>query len=142
MRARKKFVAVALSLPVLVGLAACGQVQEAQQGLENANERLQEAQGDLDTASACLEALNVASFMPNFADPEQAKADAQAKVDELRTLADKTADQTLRQNLLDVQQSVQRVADGQVDMDTSIEWTSSQLEKYQQVATTCSKVGG
>ncbi|MER7014108.1 hypothetical protein ABT324_22030 [Saccharopolyspora sp. NPDC000359] len=142
MRARKKFVAVALSLPVLVGLAACSQVQEAQQGLENANEQLQDAQDNLDTASACLQALNVASFMPNFADPEQAKADAQAKVDELQALADKTADQTLRQNLLDVQQSVQQVANGQVDMDASLEWTSSQLEKYQQVATTCSKVGG
>ncbi|MDA3647645.1 hypothetical protein LZ318_36430 [Saccharopolyspora indica] len=142
MRARKKFVAVALSLPVLVGLAACGQVQEAQQGLENANEQLQNAQESLDTAGACLQALNVASFMPNFADPEQAKADAQAKVDELGQLAEKTADQTLRQNLLDVQQSVQQVAEGQIDLDASADWATAQLEKYQEVATTCSKVGG
>ncbi|MER7077836.1 hypothetical protein SAMN02982929_06052 [Saccharopolyspora kobensis] len=142
MRARKKFVAVALSLPVLVGLAACGQVQEAQQGLENANEQLQNAQESLDTANACLQALNVASFMPNFADPEQAKADAQAKVDELGRLAEKTADQTLRQNLLDVQQSVQQVAEGRIDLDASADWATTQLEKYQEVATTCSKVGG
>ncbi|RKT85259.1 hypothetical protein SAMN05421805_115165 [Saccharopolyspora antimicrobica] len=142
MRARKKFVAVALSLPVLVGLAACGQVQEAQQGLENANEQLQNAQESLDTANACLQALNVASFMPNFADPEQAKADAQAKVDELGQLAEKTADQTLRQNLLDVQQSVQQVAEGRIDLDASADWATAQLEKYQEVATTCSKVGG
>lgn len=142
MRARKKFVAVALSLPVLVGLAACGQVQEAQQGLENANEQIQNAQESLDTAGACMQALNVASFMPNFADPEQAKADAQAKADELRQLADQTADQTLRQNLLDVQQSVEQVANGQIDLDASAEWASTQLEKYQEVATTCSRIGG
>ncbi|GAA4620385.1 hypothetical protein [Saccharopolyspora hordei] len=132
---------MALALPVLCGLAACSQVQEAQEGLENANEQLQDAQEGLDLASSCLQALNAASFMPNFADPEQAKADAQAKVDELRQLAEKTADTTLRQNLLDVQQSVQQVAEGQIDLESSAEWTSAQLEKYQEVATTCSKVG-
>ncbi|MDA3625873.1 hypothetical protein [Saccharopolyspora oryzae] len=139
MRARKKFVAAALLVPLLTGLAACGQAQEATQGLDRASEQLQDAKQGFDT---CFHALNAASFMPNFADPEKAKADAQAKVDELRQLADKTADQTLRQNLLDVQQSVQQVADGEISMDSSNDWTTAQLEKYQQVVTTCSRQGG
>ncbi|MGW1676962.1 hypothetical protein [Saccharopolyspora sp. NPDC002376] len=141
MRARKKFVAAAFLLPVLTGLAACGQTQEATQGLEQANEQFQDTKQGLDIASSCFHALNVASFMPNFADPEKAKADAQAKVDELRQLAEKTSDQTLRQNLLDVQQSVQQVADGEISMDASNDWATAQLEKYQQVATTCSQLG-
>jgi cobalamin-dependent methionine synthase I len=134
MRARKRFVVAALSLPLLVGLAACGEVQEAQQGLQEANE-------NLDAVSACMQAINVASFMPNFADPQQAQADAQAKAEELRKLAEQTADQTLRQNLLDVQQSVQQVANGEITLKSSAEWTTAQLEKYQQVTTTCSQIG-
>ncbi|MCI2419372.1 hypothetical protein MOQ72_18165 [Saccharopolyspora sp. K220] len=141
MRARKRFVMAALSLPLLVGLAACGEIQEAQQGLQDANEQVQQAQQDLDAAGACLQAINVANFMPNFADPQQAQADAQAKAEELRQLAEQTADQTLRQNLLDVQQSVQQVASGEINLESSAEWTTTQLEKYQQVTTTCSQIG-
>ncbi|QIZ34695.1 hypothetical protein [Saccharopolyspora sp. ASAGF58] len=141
MRARKRFVVAALSLPLLIGLAACGEVQEARQNLQNADEQLQQAQANLDAASACLRAINVASFMPNFADPKQAQADAQAKAEELRQLAEQTADQTLRQNLIDVQRSVQQVASGEITLESSAEWTSTQLEKYRQVTTTCSQIG-
>ncbi|MGW5642723.1 hypothetical protein ACWEV3_29350 [Saccharopolyspora sp. NPDC003752] len=141
MRARKRFVAAALSLPLLTGLAACGQVQEVQQGLQNADEQIQQAQQNLDAVSACAQAINVASFMPNFADPQQAKADAEAKAEELRKLAEQTPDQTLRQNLLEVEQSVQRVASGEITLESSAEWTTAQLERYQQVTTTCSQIG-
>ncbi|MGP4015480.1 hypothetical protein [Saccharopolyspora sp. 5N708] len=141
MRARKRFVVAALSLPLLVGLAACGEIQEAQQGLQDANEQMQQAQQDLEAVSACAQAINVANFMPNFADPQQAQADAQAKAEELRQLAEQTADETLRQNLLDVQQSVQQVASGEITLESSTEWASAQLEKYQQVTTTCSQIG-
>ncbi|GAA4860854.1 hypothetical protein [Saccharopolyspora cebuensis] len=142
MRARKQFVAAVLALPVLAGLAACGELQEAQQGMQDAQEQLDQAQAGLDTAQACMEALNAASFMPNFADPAQAQADAQAKVDELGALAAQTADQTLKQNLLEVQQSVQQVAEGQITIDGSADWAEAQLEKYQQVTSTCSTIGG
>ncbi|SDZ05234.1 hypothetical protein SAMN05216215_104429 [Saccharopolyspora shandongensis] len=141
MRARKRFVVAALALPLLTGLAACGQVQEVQQGLQNADEQIQQAQQNLDSISACAQAINVASFMPNFANPQQAKADAEAKAEELRKLADQTADQTLRQNLLEVEQSVQRVASGEITLEASAEWTTAQLERYQQVTTTCSQIG-
>ncbi|MBB5154889.1 hypothetical protein [Saccharopolyspora phatthalungensis] len=142
MRARKRFVVAALSLPLLVGLAACGEIQETRQGLQDANDQIQQAHENLDAASSCLKAINVASFMPNFADPQQAQADAQARAEELFQLAEQTTDQTLRKNLLDVQQSVQRVAAGEITLESSAEWTATQLEKYQQVTTTCSKIGG
>lgn len=141
MRARTRIV-VALLLPLLAGLAACGEIQEAQQGLQDANQQIQGAQQSLDSAQACLRAINAANFVPNFADPQKAQADAQAKVTELQQLADQTADRTLQQNLLDVQESVQQVADGKVDIEASAEWTSAQLDKYQAVTTTCSRLAG
>ncbi|WP_235878758.1 hypothetical protein [Saccharopolyspora karakumensis] len=142
MRARMRIAAAIVSLPLLAGLAACGEIQEAQQGLQQANQQLQGAQQSLDTAQACLQAINAANFVPNFADPQKAQADAQAKVTEIQQLADRTADETLKQNLLDVQESVQQVADGRIDIEASAEWTSAQLDKYQAVTTTCSRLAG
>ncbi|SFS42158.1 hypothetical protein [Saccharopolyspora flava] len=140
MRARTRIAVATLALPLLTGLAACGEIEGAQQGLQNANQQLQGAQQSLDSAQACLRAINAANFVPNFADPQQAQADAQAKVAELQQLTSSTADETLKQNLLDVQESVQQVAAGQVDIEASAEWTSAQLDKYQAVTTTCSRL--
>ncbi|MDI2028897.1 hypothetical protein QFW96_09760 [Saccharopolyspora sp. TS4A08] len=140
MRARTRIAVAVLALPLLTGLASCGEIQEAQQGLQDANQQLQGAQQTLDSAQACLRAINAANFVPNFADPQKAQADAQAKVAELEQLTSATADETLKQNLLDVQESVQQVADGKVDIEAGAEWTSAQLDKYQAVTTTCSRL--
>lgn len=139
MRARKRIVAAALALPMLAGLAACGELQEAQQGLEGANHQIQDGQRNLAHAQACLEAINTANFVPNFADPGKAQRDAQAKVQELQQLADRTKDETLKQDLIEVRRSVQRVADGKIDIEASDDWVTGQLEKYQAVTTTCSE---
>jgi hypothetical protein len=138
MRGRMRFVAAVLSLPLLAGLAACGEIQEAQQGAQQAQQQLEQAQRGLDTASACVQALNIANFVPNLGNLQQAQADAQAKAAEIGRLADQTADQTLKQNLMDVQTSVQRVASGEITPANSLAWTQAQLEKYQKVAQTCS----
>ena len=135
MRGRMTFAAVALALPMLGGLTACGELQQGAQGIEQAQE-------NLDASTACMQAINIANFMPNFADPAQAQSDAQAKVEEIRRLAEQTNDQALRQNLLDVQASVERVASGEVNLESSAQWIGSQLEKYEQITTTCSKVVG
>ncbi|GAA2780445.1 hypothetical protein [Saccharopolyspora taberi] len=139
MRARIRLAVAAVALPLLGALAACG---ELQQGAQEAQDGIQQAQEDLDAGAACVQAINIASFMPNFADPQQAQADAQAKVEEIRKLAEQTSDQALKQNLIDVQSSVERVANGEVTLESSAQWIGTQLEKYEQVTTTCSKVGG
>ena len=142
MRARMRIAAAALALPMAAGLAACGEIGQAQQGFQDANQQIQDGQRNLDNAQACGEALNTANFVPNFADPQHAQRDAQAKVQELRRLAERTRDATLKQNLLDVQQSVRQVADGKVSIDTSDDWVTGQLDKYQAVTTTCSELAG
>lgn len=137
MRSRKLFVTVALALPLLAGLTACGELQEAQEGAQQAKERLDQAQQGLDNATACAEALNLTRFTPNFGDLERARADSEAKAQEIAQLAEKTADQTLRENLLEVQRSVEQVAAGEVTPESSLEWTQQHIDKTTQVATTC-----
>lgn len=124
---RKHVAALALSLPLLAAVAGCGQAEKAQQGL--------------DKTSSCVEALKIANFMPSLTDPAKAKADAQAKAEQIGALAQKTEDATLKQNLLDAQASVQQVASGQVTLQNSAEWMRGHLDKYKKIADTCSKVG-
>lgn len=138
MRARKLFVGMALVL--LAGLSACGEVQEAQEGVQQAKDRVDQAQQGLDNASACTKALEVTSFTPDFSDVEKAKADSQAKIDEISGLAEQTADQTLKENLVAVQQSLEKVTAGEVTMQNSLDWTQKHLDKTSEVALTCGKM--
>ncbi|WP_043841143.1 hypothetical protein [Amycolatopsis taiwanensis] len=55
----------------------------------------------MDKASACSQALGLADLNPNI-DPSQLPEVAGQKADELRQLAEKVADQDLKQNLLSV----------------------------------------
>lgn len=132
MRTRTRWATSAVALPVAAALAACGvDVTTA--------EPPRTAEQEANTDRVCLEAINAASFMPNFADPQQAKVDARARVDEIAQLTDRTADSALRQDLINVRSSVQQVASGRVSLDTSSDWTSGQAETYQDVTTTCSE---
>lgn len=135
MRVRKQLVVTALALPLLAGMTACGEIQEAQQGIRD-------VQQGLGAAQACVKALRVTSFMPNWDNPEQARADAAAKAEELGRLAQQTSDQTLKQNLLDVQGSLSRVASGEVTVQNSAAWAQRKLDKAAKVTATCSRIGG
>ncbi|GAA4835130.1 hypothetical protein GCM10025787_13740 [Saccharopolyspora rosea] len=135
MRVPKQLAPVLL---LLVGAAACGGLQETGQA---AQERPAGVRGALDAAEACQRAINAASFMPNFADPRQARADARTRTAELDDLVEHTTDPVLRENLADVRDSVARVASGEVTLGSSGEWTAAQLDRYQQVTTRCSQLG-
>ncbi|MHA6805711.1 hypothetical protein [Salinifilum ghardaiensis] len=119
---------------MLTVLAACGGLHGTQQG-QNGAPRVDPAD-----MSACARAINVANFMPNFVDPRQARADAHDKLFEINGLLARTSDEQLRKNLEDVRSSVQRVADGEVSLDSSGQWANQQSENYEEVSTTCSRV--
>lgn len=137
MRSRKLFATAALALPLLAGLTACGELQEAQEGAQQAKERLDQAQRGLDNATACAEALNLIRFAPSFGDLERARADSEANAQEIGRLAERTTDQNLREDLLEVQRSVEQVAAGEVTPENSLDWTQQHVDKTTQVATTC-----
>ncbi len=133
MRAGKQLIVVAaLALPVLAG---CGQFQETQ-------EQLDQAQQGLDKASACLDAVEVGGYTPNLADLDQAQDDARAKADEIGALAQRVGDQTLQDDLLDVQASLEQVATGQINLQNGLNWSQQHMEKTTAIASTCADVTG
>ncbi len=135
MRVRKHVVTAALALPLMAGTAGCGELQEAKQGLD-------QAQQSIGAAQACSKALQASQFTPNFSDPQQAQEKARAKAEELGKLAEQTGNKTLKQNLLDVQASVERVASGDVTADNAGQWVQGQLERTQKLIRTCQQVTG
>lgn len=126
-----------VALMMVLGAGACGVLQETQE-----HSAVGATRSDPATTQDCDRAINVASFMPNFVAPDQARADAQAKLAELDLLMRHTSDEELRSNLHDVRDTVRMVAAGEVtlDQDNTGEWASIQSEHYEEVTTTCSRV--
>ncbi|QGK71420.1 hypothetical protein GIY23_19595 [Allosaccharopolyspora coralli] len=125
MRARKQLVVLALALPLTAGVAACGS----------------EAQQTADTAQTCLEATRIANFTPNWNDAEQAKTEAQQKADEVAGLAEQAGDATIREHLTNVQNSLQKVADGQVKAEETGAWIQEQYRNYEALTAACTGGG-
>lgn len=142
MRARKQLVAAALALPLLTGAVACGELQEAQQGVQQAQENVSQAQESLGAVQACAEAADVARFTPDFTNPQQARSEAEAKARKLGELAQQTNDQTLKQNLLDAQDSLDRVASGEITAQNSAQWIQNKLDRTRKILATCSRING
>lgn len=142
MRARGKLVAAALALPLLTGVAACGEMQEAQQGLQQAKENVNEAQQRLSAAQACAKAMKLAQFTPDFSNPQQAQQEARTKAEKLGKLAEQTSNNDLQQNLRQVQDSVERVANGEVTAQNSAQWIQQKLTRTQKIISTCQGMTG
>lgn len=142
MRLRKRIVATSVALPLLAGLPACGVAQEAQQGIQDAQQGVRQAQQGLQAAQACGKALQLAKFAPNWQDPAQARADAAAKAEEIGRVAERTADQTLEQHLRGLQDSVSRVASGEITPQNSAEWTQAKLDKAAKISSVCARISG
>lgn len=127
MRARTQLVVAALALPLLAGLTACGEIQQAQ---ETGNK-----------AKICLEAVQIATFAPSWTNLEQARADAQAKADQVAKLVEQTQDATLKQHLEKLHTSIEKVANGEVTPAESAQWMQEQYATYQELTAACSSVG-
>lgn len=130
MRFRRSFIAAVLSVPALIGVVACGEVQEAQQ-------QVGEVQEGLDSAGTCARAVGLMGFTPNFSNPEKAAADAQAKVEEIDKLANQTADQTLRENLEAVQSSLEQAAERSIAPQDIPGWLQKHVEQTGRVLQAC-----
>lgn len=138
MRSRKLLVGALLALPLLAGVTACG--GEGQEAAQQATEKLDQAEQGVDSTSTCAEAMGITSFTPSFSDPEQARAEAEAKLEEISALAEQTSDPTLRENLSAVQQSLEQVASGEVTVENSVDWISEHVDKTSEVALTCGRM--
>lgn len=96
MRSTKRLVAGVLGGGALiVALTGCGALQEAQQTAEGVSNAAS-------TAQVCVEALRIAAFNPDTANPEAAAQGAQDAGQKLQDLAGKATDTTVNQALTEL----------------------------------------
>ncbi|WP_424189657.1 bacteriophage spanin2 family protein [Actinokineospora sp. G85] len=120
--------ATALCAAALVGgLSACDSVQQATDAAVNAT----------DKASICVEALRLANFTPNEQDVEQTASDARRRADELRSLADRAADTTLRDALTGMSDKVSELDVGNLSASSVLSWTSDKVAALNALAKAC-----
>lgn len=138
MRIRGRIIVAVLALPLLAGTAACGELQEAQEGVDQAQKDVSRVQDKVGTAQECGKLLGVVNYMPDFSNPQQAREQARQKANELDKLASQTGDQQLAEATREVQRSLERVAAGEVTAESSTKWVQTKLERTQRVLAICS----
>ena len=142
MRARVRLVAAVLALPLLTGLTACGsagsEAPATETTAQETTDEFQEAVADLNAATACFDAVSTATgFAPSFENPEQAKREAETKIQELDDLIAKTSDPDTKSALEEVRASVEQVASGEITAETELEWLGEHMNKVEKVSDAC-----
>lgn len=108
-------------------LLGCDTVQEAGDSLNQAT----------DKASICVEALRLAGFYPDVANPEQAAKDAQKTAEDLEQLASQTPDEALRQALNDMSDKVGELGPGSIDPARVTSWAAEKADALNALTSAC-----
>jgi hypothetical protein len=91
----KRFAPVVISAGLLIALTGCGAIEQVQQTADSVS-------NGVTTATVCVDAIRVAGFTPDAADPQAAVDKAQATGDELASIAAKATDTTVNQAINDL----------------------------------------
>jgi hypothetical protein len=91
----KRFAPVVISAGLLIALAGCDAIEGVQQTADSVS-------NGVTTATVCVDAIRVAGFTPDTADPQAAVDKAQATGDELASIAAKATDTTVNQAINDL----------------------------------------
>ncbi|MBP2325080.1 hypothetical protein JOF56_005465 [Kibdelosporangium banguiense] len=91
----KRLATVVLGAGLVFALAGCDAIQQAQQTADSVS-------SGVNTATVCVDAIRVAGFTPDSADPQAAVDKAKATGDELTALAAKAGDTTVNQAINDL----------------------------------------
>ncbi|WP_309117199.1 bacteriophage spanin2 family protein [Saccharothrix sp.] len=130
MRAGRPVATILLALGLVGAVSGCEAVQQAQ---DTANSVGQAA----DKAQLCLDALKLAGFTPNAADPQKAVQETQAKAEELEKLAAKAGDATLKDAITGVSDTMSQLTVNDLDPAKLAEWTSKKLETVNKLSQAC-----
>ncbi|MEJ2854659.1 MULTISPECIES: bacteriophage spanin2 family protein [unclassified Saccharothrix] len=130
MRAGRPVATILLALGLVGAVSGCEAVQQAQ---DTANSVGQAA----DKAQLCLDALSLAGFTPNAADPQKAVEETQAKAKELEALAAKAGDATLKDAINGVSDSMSQFTAADLSPAKLAEWTSKKLETVNKLSQAC-----
>jgi hypothetical protein len=91
----KRFAPVVISAGLLIALTGCGALEEVQQTADSVS-------NGVSTATVCVDAIRIAGFSPDAADPQAAVDKAKSTGDELTALAAKATDTTVNQAINDL----------------------------------------
>jgi hypothetical protein len=91
----KRFAPAVLGAGLVIALAGCGAIEEVQQTADSVS-------NGVTTATVCVDAIRIAGFTPDAADPQAAVDKAKATGDELAALGAKATDTTVNQAINDL----------------------------------------
>jgi hypothetical protein len=102
------------------------------------NSAIDQADGAANKASACTEALGIAtSFNPEALDPQQLQEEAEQKANRLQELGNQAADAEVRNTLLDLADGYveleRRQAEGLDNINDWLQQNTENLERLRQV---------
>ena len=130
MRAGRPVATILLALGLVGAASGCEAVQQAS---DTANQVGNAA----DKAQLCVEALQLAGFTPNSADPQKAVEESQAKAEELNKLAEKAGDTTLKDAITGVSDTMSQVTLSDLDPARFAEWSQKKLDQVQKLSNAC-----
>ncbi len=130
MRAGRPVATILLALGLAGAASGCGAVQQASDAADQANQTI-------DKVKLCTEALALAGFTPNTADPQKALEETQAKADELGKLAEKAGDTTLKDAITGVSSTMANVTLTDFDPSKLADWTQQKLDQVAKLSSAC-----
>jgi hypothetical protein len=91
----KRFAPVVISAGLVIALTGCDAIEGVQQTADSVS-------NGVTTATVCVDAIRIAGFSPDAADPQAAVDKAKSTGDELSALAAKATDTTVNQAINDL----------------------------------------
>lgn len=139
---RRSAVAVALALPLLTGVTACGEVQQSSQGVaqtsQNTEQPTQRQNAEQAAESLCIKYFKLP--LPNMITPERAATTVQKTLQGVEQLIGQANNETLKRQLVDMRRSLTKFARGEVSQEEIRQWFMTYLDKSDKVRATCSNL--
>ncbi|GGP59011.1 hypothetical protein GCM10010185_34360 [Saccharothrix coeruleofusca] len=120
-----------LALGLIGAVSGCEAVQQAS---DTANQVGQAA----DKAQLCVQALQLAGYTPDTANPQAALEETQKKAQELNDLAAKAGDTTLKDAIQGVSTTMSQVTLQDLDPQSLATWTQQKLDQVAKLSQACS----
>jgi hypothetical protein len=126
----KRLVPVVLGAGLLIAISGCEAVQEVQQTADQVGNAAS-------TAQVCVEAIRIAGFTPDTADPQAAVDKAQSTGDELSALAAKAGDTTVNQAINDLASTMKETTVSDLTNGPA-EWVKQKADQVSALTKACS----
>ncbi|GAB2980944.1 bacteriophage spanin2 family protein [Saccharothrix stipae] len=131
MRAGRPVATFLLAMGLAAAVSGCEAVQQAS---DTANQVGQAA----DKAQVCIDALQLANFVPDSTDPQKALEETQKKAQELNDLAAKAGDATVKDAITGMSDTMSKVTLEDLNPANAAAWTQAKLDQVAKLSKACS----